>query len=140
MSNNKKQPTQPEKVEKTTENKPVCFYPDVEFNRNERKKTIILCGVLLFFLCGMGLSIIVSAIQSPDNMGGLIPGILLVVLFVMIIAMMPSAFKQYPVKRIPLITLKPREITINGETFKQSDVKEVRLTITLAPVGNAQNA
>lgn len=139
MSQNKKQvPQQVAQPEKPVEKAPVCFYPDVEFNRQERKKTIILCGVLLFFLCGMGISIIAAGLKDPDNLGGLIPGILMVALFVMIIAMMPSAFKQYPIKRVPLITVKPKEITINGETFKQSDVKEVRLTITLAPVGNKE--
>ncbi|MBR2384276.1 MAG: hypothetical protein IKA99_01565 [Clostridia bacterium] len=115
----------------------ICVYFN-NLNRQERKKTIILCGVLLFFLCGMGISIIAAGLKDPDNLGGLIPGILMVALFVMIIAMMPSAFKQYPIKRVPLITVKPKEITINGETFKQSDVKEVRLTITLAPVGNKE--
>ena len=137
MSENKKQATpQEEKVEKPVEKGAVNFYPDVEFNKNERKKTIILCGVLLFFLCGMGISIIASALQNPESSAGWIPGLLMVVLFVMVISMMPSAFKQFPVKRVPLITLRPKEITINGETFKQADVKEVRLTITLAPVGN----
>lgn len=137
MSQNKKQAVpQTEKVEKAAEKAPVCFYPDVEFNKNERKKTIILCGVLLFFLCGMGVSIIAGALRNPDNASAWIPGLLMITLFVMVISMMPGAFKQFPTKRIPLITLKPREITINGETYKQSDVKEVRLTITLAPVGN----
>ena len=139
MNENKKQTApQVEKVEKPAEKASVNFYPDVDFNKNERKKTIILCGILLFFLCGMGISIIASALKNPASSAGWIPGLLMVVLFVMVISMMPSAFKQFPVKRVPLITLKPKEITINGETFKQSDVKEVRLTITLAPVGNKE--
>ena len=137
MSQNKKQENlQPEKVEKTAEKTPVCFYPDIEFNKSERKKTIILCGVLLFFLCGMGIAIIAGGLQDAGNPAAWLPGVLMITLFVMVIAMMPSAFKQYPVKKVPLVTLTQREITINGETFKQSDVKEVRLTITLGSVGN----
>jgi hypothetical protein len=139
MNQNKKQTApQVNQVEKPVEKEPVCFYPDVEFNRNERKKTVILCGVLFFFLCAMGISIIISAIQTPDNSSAWIPGILMIALFVMVVATMPSAFKQFPTKKVPLVTVKPREITVNGETFKLSDVKEVRLTITLAPVGNKE--
>ena len=129
MSQNTKQVApQTTPVEKPVEKEPVCFYPDVEFNRNERKKTIILCGVLLFFLCGMGISIVASAIKNPDNSAAWIPGALMIALFAMVIAMMPSAFKQFPVTRVPLITVKPREITINGETFKQSDVKLIKFS------------
>lgn len=138
MANDKNTSKQIQPVEKPVEKEPVRFYPDVEFNRNERKKTIMLCAVLLFFLGGMGVSIIAAGIKNTENPLGWISGLLMVVLLVMVIAMLPSAFKQFPVKRIPLIELKPREITINGETFKQSDVKEVRLTVTLAPVGNKQ--
>lgn len=139
MSNNKKQTANAcAPVEKTVEKEPVHFYPDVEFNRRERTKTITLCGVLLLFLAGMGISIIIAGLQNPENPTGLISGLFMVILFVMVIAMMPSAFKQYPVKKVPLIELKPKEITIHGETFKQSDVKEVRLTISLQPVGNKE--
>jgi hypothetical protein len=139
MSQNKKQNApQKENIEKPIEKGPVHFYPNVEFNKSERKKTILLCGVLLFFLCAMGVSTIASSLQNPENSTGWIPGLLMVVLFVMVISMMPSAFKQFPTKKVPLVTVKPREITVNGETFKQSDVKEVRLTITLAPVGNKE--
>ena len=93
MNQNKKQTApQVNQVEKPVEKEAVCFYPDVEFNRNERKKTVILCGVLFFFLCAMGISIIISAIQTPDNSSAWIPGILMIALFVMVVATMPSAF------------------------------------------------
>ena len=138
MANEKNTNKTQQPIETPVEKEPVRFYPDVEFNRGERKKTIILCIVLLFFLGGMGVSIIAGSIKNTENPMGWISGLLMVVLLVMVIAMLPSAFKQFPVKRIPLIELKPREIIVNGETFKQADVKEVRLTITLAPVGNKQ--
>ena len=136
MSQNKKQQPTVAQPEKPVEKAPVCFYPDVEFNRKERTKTITLCGVLLFFLGGMAISIIAAGLKTPDNPMGWTSGVLMLVLFVMVIAMMPSAFKQYPVKKEPIVEVKPKEITIHGETFKQSDVKEVRLTITVAPIGN----
>ena len=139
MSQNKKQPTtEVKQVEKPVEKDSVCFYPDVEFNKRERRKTITLCAVLLFFLGGMGISIITASFNNTENPLGFVSGALLVTLLILVIAMMPSAFKQFPVKKVPLIELKPREITINGETYKQADVKEVRLTITLAPVGNKE--
>lgn len=134
----KQQNTEIEKMEKPVEKDSVFFYPDVDFNKRERRKTITLCAVLLFFLGGMGISIITASIKNTENPLGWISGVLMVTLLVMVIAMLPSAFKQFPVKKVPLIELKPREITINGETFAKSDVKEVRLTITLEPVGNKE--
>lgn len=139
MSQNKQQKApEVQQTETPIEKEPVCFYPDVDFNRRERKKTVTLCGVLLFFLGGMGISIIASGLKNPENSLGWISGMLMVILFIMVVAMMPSAFKQYPVKKEPIVILRPREITIHGETFKQADVKEVRLTITLEPVGNKE--
>ena len=41
--------------EKAVEKKPVCFYPDIDFNKRERRRAIVLSAVLLFFLGGMGI-------------------------------------------------------------------------------------
>ena len=50
MANEKNTNKTQQPIETPVEKEPVRFYPDVEFNRGERKKTIILCAVLLFFL------------------------------------------------------------------------------------------
>ncbi len=121
--------------EEQTEKKGICFYPDVEFNRKERKKTVVLAGVLIIFLLGMGISIVASSLSQEDAGMGMVSGLLMIVLFVFAISMIPSAFKQYPVKHEPIIEIKQRELIVNGETFKYADVKDARLTITLAPVG-----
>ena len=138
MQANKKEVAVTPEVEKPTEKKEIHFYPDVAFNKRERRRALILSSLLLLFLGGFGVAIIVGGFQNPDDPMGWISGVLMLVLFVLTISTIPSAFKQYPVKEEPIITLKQKEITIMGETFKQSDILEVRLTITLASVGNKQ--
>ena len=138
MQAKKKVVTPTPEVEKPIEKKEVHFYPDIEFNKKERRRAILLSSFLLLFLGGMGVAIIVAGFQNPDEPMGWISGVLMLVLFVITLSTIPSAFKQYPVKPDPIITLKQKEITIMGETFKQSDVLEVRLTITLESVGNKQ--
>lgn len=125
-------------VNKPEEKKGVCFYPDIEFNKRERRKTIVLAVILLFFLAGMGATIIAASIQNTENPMGWLSGALMIVMFVFAISLIPNAFKQYPVKNDPIIEIKQREIVINGETFKYSDVKEARLTITVEPVGKKE--
>lgn len=127
-----------DKTTETNEKKGICFYPDIEFNKRERRKTLTLAAVLVVFLAGMGITIIAASLQNTSDPMGWISGALMLVMFVFAISLIPSAFKQYPVKKEPIIELKQRELVINGETFKYFDVKEVRLTITLAPVGKKE--
>lgn len=128
---------QPEVVE-TTEKKSIFFYPDVEYNRRERKKAIVLACVLVIFLAGMGLTIIVGSLKNPTDPMGWVMGLLMILMFLFAISLIPQAFKQHPVKKDPIIEVKPKEIVIYGETFKYADVKEARLTITLGPVGKKE--
>ena len=62
----------------------------------------------------------------------------MLIFVVIFLSMIPSSFKQYPVDGKPIIEITPKAITINGEAKKISDILEVRLTITLAPVGNKE--
>ena len=135
---NKQKNVDAQPIEAQPEKKSVCFYPDIEYNKRERRRAIVLSGLLLIFLAGMGISIIVASIQNTENPSGWISGLLLLILFVMAVSMIPGAFKQYPVKKEPIIEVKPKEVVVFGETLKFSDIKDVRLTITLAPVGNKE--
>ena len=136
MSNKKKEKVVPVEAEKPTEPKSHSFYPDIEFNKRERRRSIVLSGILLFFLAGMGISIIATSIQNQSDPMGWISGLLLLILFVMVVAMIPGAFKQYPVKKEPIVIVKAKEVTVHGVTYRYQDIKEVRLTITLESVGN----
>ncbi len=107
------------------------FYPDVEFNKRERRKTLIYGAVLIFMLGGMGVVMFLGG-----ETFSLLSGAIMLAFLVFGIAMIPSGFKQYPVKHEPIIEVGEKEIVVNGKTVKISDVYEVRLTITLSPVGN----
>ena len=132
--NNKKEVKQPaeEKVENETQEvkNTVKIYPDIEFNKKERRKTLVLGLILIFMLGGMGAVTILQGGQTA-----LMMGIVMIVFVVFGIAMIPSGFKQYPIRNEPIIEVGAKEAVINGKTFKISDISEVRLTITLAPVG-----
>lgn len=138
MNVNKKkvEKTPPVVQEKAVEKKPICFYPDIDFNKRERRRALVLSAVLLFFLGGMGISVFVAGIKDNANPMGWISGVLMMILFVLAISMIPGAFKQYPVKHEPIIEITPKEIKVFGETYKLSDILEARLTITLESVGN----
>ncbi|MBE5742270.1 MAG: hypothetical protein E7360_02990 [Clostridiales bacterium] len=132
MSEIKKEVTKPE------EKKGICFYPDIEFNKRERKKTIVMAIILMFFLAGMGVTIILASLQNQADPMGWISGALMLVFFVFAVSLIPNAFKQFPIKNEPIIEVKQREVVINGEEYKYADVKEVRLTITVEPVGKKE--
>ena len=110
----------------------VKLYPDIEFNKRERRKTVLLGAILIFMLGGMGVVTIIYGGVS------LIMGLIMLMFVIFGVAMIPSAFKQYPVKKEPIIEVGAKEAVINGKTFKISDISEVRLTLTLAPVGTKE--
>ena len=62
----------------------------------------------------------------------------MLIFVIIFLSMIPSSFKQYPVDGKPIIEILPKEVKINGESKKYSDILEVRLTITLDSVGNKQ--
>ena len=121
--------TAPEKEEIKT----AKFYPDVEFNKKERRKMFLYAVLLVFMLGGMTLVMFLSD-QTMSIMSGVIMAFVLIVGVMMI----PGGLKQYPVKNDAIIEVGPKEATIAGKTVKISDIYEVRLTITLAPVGTKE--
>ena len=127
-------------LNKTAEEKPresAKFFPDIERNRKERAKTIVLAAVLMIMMVGMGLTFFIGGAKTDSTLTFVMAAITIVIL-VFAVSMIPSAFKQNPVKDEPIIEITPREAKINGETYKISDVIEVRLTITVQPVGNKE--
>ncbi len=106
------------------------FYPDIAYNKKERRKTVVLATLLVVLMGGMG----VTFFMTSQGLS-IIMGAMLLVFLVMGIAMIPSAFKQYPTKNQPLIEIKGKEATINGTTIKLSDIYEIRLTYTVDSVG-----
>lgn len=109
------------------------FYPDIEFNRHERRKTLMLSAALLVMLGGMGVFVFTQ--QQTVSM---IMGAVMLVILVLAVSTIPSAFKQYPVKNEPLIEVTPKEVTVNGKTYKISDIYEVRMTVTVPKTGSTK--
>ena len=125
--------------EETTEKKTVKIYPDIAYNKAQRWKSLVYTLLLAVLMGGMGLTIFIQGLKTPDsNSLGYISGAIMLVFLVIIISALPSTFKQYPVKGDPIIEFDSKEITINGEKKKLSEVLEMRLTITLEPVGNKE--
>ncbi|MBR1867867.1 MAG: CvpA family protein [Clostridia bacterium] len=115
-----------EKYEKMT----TKFYPDIAYNKKERRKTVVLATLLIVLMGGMG----VTFFMTSQGLS-IIMGAMLLVFLVFAVAMIPGAFKQYPVKNQPIIELNGKEATINGTKIKLSDIYEIRLTYTVGTVG-----
>ena len=116
-----------------------AFYPDVAFNKKERRKTITLAALLILLMGGFGATIIVGGLRNNGGTMSFISGALSLVCLVFAVSMIPSAFKQYPVKNVPLIEVKPKEIVVNGTPVKTSDIYQVRLTLTVDSVGKKED-
>ena len=138
----KKTPATSEEVkseEVKEEQQSVKIYPDIDFNRKERRKSLIYGALLVILMGGMGASIFIQGLNNPESSTvGYLMGAIMLIFVVIFLSMIPSSFKQYPVDGKPIIEITPKAITINGEAKKISDILEVRLTITLAPVGNKE--
>ena len=121
------------------ESKSVKIYPDIAFNKKERRKSLIYGALLVVLMGGMGASIFVQGLKNPEaSTMGYLMGAIMLIFVVIFLSMIPSSFKQYPVDGKPIVEILPREIVINGESKKLSDILEVRLTITLGSVGNKE--
>lgn len=121
------------------EKKSVKIYPDIANNKKERRKALIYGAILIFFMGGMGVSIFLQGISNPETASiGYVMGAILIILTAISVSSIPASFKQYPVDGKPVIEFTSKEIRINDVVKKFSDVLEMRLTITLAPVGNKE--
>jgi hypothetical protein len=112
------------KEQKVVEQK---FYPDLQFNRANRSKFFTLL-VLLVACMGLVVGLMVSLEQY---MFALTFGmILLITLF-----LIPSAIKAHPVKPgVPMITVRGRDVEVQGKSYRAQDIEHVYVTVLLNPV------
>ena len=103
------------------------FYPDLQFNRANRSKFFTLL-VLLVACMGLVVGLMVSIKQY---MFALTFGIILL----MTLFLIPSALKAHPVKPgVPMITVRGREVEIQGKTYRAQDIDHLFVTVLLSPI------
>lgn len=108
-------------------NNELKFYPNLQFNRANRKKFFTLL-ILLVACMGLVIGLMVSIKQYMFAITFAM--ILLIVLF-----LIPSAIKAHPVKAgVPLITVRGREIEVQGTTYHAQDIEHLAVTVLLNPV------
>ncbi len=108
-------------------NNELKFYPNLQFNRANRKKFLTLL-ILLVACMGLVIGLMVSIKQYMFAITFAM--ILLIVLF-----LIPSAIKAHPVKAgVPLITVRGREIEVQGTTYHAQDIEHLAVTVLLNPV------
>ena len=108
-------------------NNELKFYPNLQFNRANRKKFFTLL-ILLVACMGLVIGLMVSIKQPMFAITFAM--ILLIVLF-----LIPSAIKAHPVKAgVPLITVRGREIEVQGTTYHAQDIEHLAVTVLLNPV------
>ena len=112
------------KEQKAVEQK---FYPDLQFNRVNRSKFFTLL-ILLIACMGVVVGLMVSIKQY---IFALTFGMILIFTFFLI----PSALKAHPIKAgVPMITVRGREVEIQGKTYRAQDIEHVYVTVLLSPI------
>jgi len=106
------------------------FYPDIALNKSKKLKYLSLLLLFLFFVGGTAIVIALGKNSKSYVMAGSLG-----IIIIFIIALIPSVIKQYPTKQVALIEISPKEVKVQNETVKISDISKVRMTISLNSVG-----
>ena len=110
------------------ENNEKLFYPSVEYNKKRRMKYIVLSVV------GIVLSVGFTAwIASTGNLMGLF----MLFFVVLVVALLPKALKENPVKHVPIVSVGKKEVTVSGKKIARSNVTAVGAVVYLGSVGNS---
>ncbi len=109
------------------------IYADLDFNKKERKKAVLMGVLLAIFLGGLGITMLITSITTRDFLSSFM-GILSLIIVAVMIGSIPASFKQYPITDKPVIEIDGKNLTVNGKTLKIQDVSSVKLTITVAPL------
>lgn len=104
------------------------FYPSIEYNKKRRLKYFVLSAV------GIVLSVGFAAwIATTGNLMGLF----MLAFVVLVVALLPKALKENPVKRIPMVTITQKEVVVAGKKIVRSSITAVRAIVYLGSVGNS---
>ncbi len=102
------------------------FYPDIEYNKATRKKFFTMM-ILLMASIGLVVGLMVSLNQ-------IVFAVTFGVVFLITLFLIPSALKSNPIKNEPVLTVKNKEITVQGKTYRSQDIDSVNVTVMLFPV------
>lgn len=106
------------------------FYSDIDYNKSKRKHFYIFMILAFVFICGFGFSFIII------GGGTLYLGIALIVIFLLLLLTFPRALKNYPVVNKTILTIGDGYLEINGVKVNYKDIKVVRVTCFVPPVGD----
>lgn len=103
------------------------FYPNVLYNRSERRRFYTLI-ILLFACMGLVAGLMVQLGQYPF-------AIVFGVIAILALLLIPSAVKSHPIKAdVPLITVDNKEIIVQDKKVNPHDIETVLVTVLLAPI------
>ena len=104
----------------------IKYYPDVEYNKSRRVRYVTLL-VLLFIVMGL---LIGTFVAGKQWMFVIMMGAILLVM----VSLIPSVLKNYPMKPDPILTIDGKEINAQGKILKAGDIEKVIVSVQLAPV------
>lgn len=110
------------------------FYPNVEYNAKQRKKFFIF--YLLMLVCLGGLAILLFVKNGGTDMLSM----MILFFIVMLVVLAVQTFKNYPTKRLPLITVEGKSVTFGAnDTVKISEIISVSVLVDVPRISKIQS-
>ncbi len=107
------------------------FYPNVLYNKSQRRKALALYGLLALFCGGGGVACFLTDQMSM--------GIICLVVLVFFVALVPTIFSTNPVKYEPVISVDGTKVTLYGkEEIKMSDIIAVSVCLEVPKEGSTK--
>lgn len=104
------------------------FFPDVDYSKKKRLQSIGLFAMLLILIGGFAAYLFLQGQQ-------MLAAVMLVFLIIPL-ATIPSAFMNYPTKKIPLVEVNGSRVKLHGEKteFKSGDILAVSVIIDVPSI------
>ena len=103
------------------------FYPNFDYNRQNRRKFFTL--IILLIAC-MGVVVGLMVTIQQYLFAAVFGFIIIMTLF-----LIPSAIKSHPVKSdVPVLSVQNKTFSVSGKTYNVSDIDMISVTVLLNPV------
>ena len=99
------------------------FYPNIEYNKKQRVKCLVLAAIALFFLLG---TIATFSIVDPKNKSVFLIAFGLII----VVGLTIMVLKAYPTKNIPIIQIDEKYVYYGKNTkVELSDIVKVKVNV-----------